>query len=307
MSDFPDRSRRLERLTSRSARREAAVPLGALLTAVLVGGMAVRWWLLQRAYLIPDADQTIVSLMARHIEAGEHPVFYWGQPYTGSGEAYVLAGLFRVFGEHDLLPHLIPLAASLAWALLTVTLAWRLYGQGVAALCATFLVFPSNLLIDWGAWAGSGYLEMMALGTGALLLALPSTKDHGDSGPFRLPAAFLLLGLGLWIQPLAAAYVLAVLALLCGRILAAIRAPATWARGVGQTVGCAAAFALGMAPLLIFNVQNDWATIAYLTQRGAHVGILTLMGRSLAWTGPALFGLAPATTSQTVFIQFLDA
>ncbi len=282
------------------------MPLWALLTAVLVVGLAVRWWLLQRAYLIPDADQTIVSLMARHIEAGEHPVFYWGQPYTGSGEAYVLAGLFRLFGENNLFPHLLPLAASLAWALLTVTLAWRLYGQGVAALCACFLIFPSNLLIDWGTWAGSGYLEMMALGTGALLLALPPLKETGSANPFRLPAAFLLLGLALWVQPLAAAYVLAVMALLGGRILAVFRAPALWPGGVGLTMVCTAAFAIGMAPLLIFNLQKDWATIAYLGRRGAHIGILTILGRSIVWAVPVLLGLAPTTTVQTVFTAFLD-
>ncbi len=307
MNDFSDRSRRIEWPIPQPARVEPPIPLWVLLTAVLVLGLAVRWWLLQRAYLIPDADQTIVSLMARHIEAGEHPVFYWGQPYTGSGEAYILAGIFRLFGENNLFPHLLPLAASLAWALLTVTLAWRLYGQGVAALCACILIFPSNLLIDWGTWAGSGYLEMMALGTGALLLALPPLKELGSANPFRLPAAFLLLGLALWVQPLAAAYVLAVLALLSGRILAAVRDPRGWASGVGLTVVCAAAFALGIAPLLIFNVQNDWLTIAYLTRRAAHIGFLTILGRSIVSACPVLLGLAPTTTVQSVFDQFLNA
>ncbi|MGH2344870.1 MAG: hypothetical protein ACRDG4_06560, partial [Chloroflexota bacterium] len=243
-------------------RSRVGLPLILLLVIMPAVGFAVRWWLLQRAYLIPDADQTIVSLMARHIEAGEHPVFFWGQPYTGSGEAYILAGLFRLFGEHDLLPHLVPLAASLAWAVLTISLAWRLYGQGVAVLCACFLAFPSNLLIDWGTWAGSGYLEMMALGTGAILLTLPLPADQGNRHPLRLPAAFLLLGLALWVQPLAAAYILAVLALLCGRILAALREPARWGSGLGFVIVCAAAFTAGMAPLLIFNLQNDWATLA---------------------------------------------
>jgi hypothetical protein len=306
LNDFPDRSRRIEWPSPQPVGAEPFVPLWVLLTAVLVLGLAVRWWFLQRAYLIPDADQTIVSLMARHIEAGEHPVFYWGQPYTGSGEAYILAGMFRLFGENNLLPHLLPLAASLAWALLTVTLAWRLYGPGVAALCAGFLIFPSNLLINWGTWAGSGYLEMMALGTGAILLVLPPLKDPENASPFRLPAALLLLGLALWVQPLAAAYVLAVLALLSGRIIAAVREPTRWASGIGLTVVCAAAFAIGMAPLLIFNLQNDWSTVAYLTRRSAHLGLLTILGKSVVSAIPVLLGLAPTTTVQSVFNAFLD-
>jgi len=286
-------------------RENAGLPLGWLLGAVLVVGFAVRWWLLWRAYLIPDADQTIVSLMARHIEMGERPLFYWGQPYTGSGDAYILAVLFRAFGEHDLLPHLTPLIASLAWMGLTVRLAWRLYGQGVAIICGALLTFPSNLLINWGTWAGSGYLEMMALGTGSLLLALPAAAGR-PRGPWRLPLAFLLLGLGLWVQPLAAAYLAAAGALLVGRAVAVARDRPRWPRGAALTLACGVGLTAGMAPLLSFNLRNDWATLAYLTQRGPHLDLMTVVDRALAWTGPVLLGLAPATTSQPVFTAFLD-
>ncbi|MGH2408905.1 MAG: hypothetical protein ACRDGS_00915, partial [Chloroflexota bacterium] len=275
MSGSPNRAFRVERNPSwilaqgpRAVTKPemTGVPLGWLLGAVLVVGFAVRWWLLWRAYLIPDADQTIVSLMARHIAMGDRPLFYWGQPYTGSGDAYILAVLFRIFGEQELLPHLTPLIASLAWAMLTVRLAWRLYGQGVAIICGALLAFPANLLIDWGTWAGSGYLEMMALGTGALLLALPSEEER-PSGPWRLPLAFFLLGLALWVQPLAAAYLVAVGSLLVGRIAAVGRDRSRWLRGAALTLACGLGLAAGMAPLLSFNLQDDWATLAFLTQR----------------------------------------
>ena len=286
-------------------RTPTAVPLGWILGVVLVAGFAVRWWLLWRSYLIPDADQTIVSLMARHIENGERPVFYWGQPYTGSADAYILALLFRIFGEHEVLPHLAPLVASLTWVVLTVRLAWRLYGQGIALICGALLIFPSNLLITWGTWAGSGYLEMMALGTGALLLCLPPGEGSPAAGGWRLPPAFFLLGVALWVQPLAAAYLAAVLSLLFGRMAAAARDRSRWLGGTIQTLACALGLIVGAAPLLIFNLQNHWATLAFLTQRGPHMGILTVAARTVAWTGPVLLGLAPATTSQPVFTQFL--
>ncbi|HEY8286079.1 MAG TPA: hypothetical protein VIJ28_16975 [Chloroflexota bacterium] len=314
MSASPNRALRVERNPSwvqteggqaDLGREKAGVPLGWLLGVVLLIGFAVRWWLLWRAYLIPDADQTIVSLMARHIETGDRPLFYWGQPYTGSGDAYIVAGLFRIFGEHELLPHLMPLIASLAWVMLTVRLAWRLYGPGVAIICGALLAFPSNLLINWGAWAGSGYLEIMALGTGALLLALPAPEEYSAS-PWRLPLAFFLLGLGLWVQPLAAAYLVAVMSLLFGRMAAAARDRSRWPRAVALSLTCGLALAAGIAPLLIFNLQNDWATLAFLTQRGPHLDLLTVAGRTLTWTGPVLLGLAPATTSQPVFTEFLD-
>ena len=164
---------------------------------MLLAGLAFRIYLLSRFYIVPDADQTIIALMARHVQQGELPVFYWGQPYTGAGDAYLGAALFALFGQHDALIHVPALAGSMAFVALNCVLAWRLYGPGIAILCALYLGIAPALLIDWGFWAGSGYLETMALGTGALLLALPPSDPFTPTRPWRrLPAAFLLLVAG---------------------------------------------------------------------------------------------------------------
>src|SRR4029077_2070869 len=61
-----------------------------------------------------DGDEAVVGLMARHIAfLGERPVFYWGQPYLGSLEAFSAAPLFRVFDSSTLLLKLVPTAYSL--------------------------------------------------------------------------------------------------------------------------------------------------------------------------------------------------
>ncbi|HXT34897.1 MAG TPA: hypothetical protein VN837_04900, partial [Chloroflexota bacterium] len=71
MSTSPNRTFRAERNPSPfvdgegripAVREKAGLLFGWLLGAGLVVAFAVRWWLLWRAYLIPDADQTIVSL-----------------------------------------------------------------------------------------------------------------------------------------------------------------------------------------------------------------------------------------------------
>lgn len=289
------------------ARATPQRPFFALLSAALLAALAFRLFLLSRYYVTPDADQTILGLMARHIQAGERPVFYWGQPYTGAAEAYLTAVLFAAFGQSDWLLHAAPLAASLAFVAATCTLAWRLYGMGVATLCALYLAFAPILLIEWGFWAGSGYLEMMALGSAALLLALPP-RGRVPHRWFRLPIAWFCLGLALWIQPSAIFYALAVLAVLAGRILAVLRSPRLWAAGLALASLSLVACALGAAPLLIYNLQHRGETLTFLTTRDtAHsLGIATVGARALLWTGPILLGLIPPTTDRLYLYRFLS-
>jgi hypothetical protein len=273
--------------------------------AALSVAAALRIYLLVQYHVIPDADQTILGLMARHVAQGERPIFYWGQPYTGSAEAYVTAALFSLFGQRDIVLHLVPLVASVIFVVLTLVLAWRLYGLGVAALCGLYLACAPALLVDWSLWAGSGYLEAMALGTAALLLTLPTPAMGGGRARLRLPAAFLLLGFAVWVQPIAGYYLIAVLVTLAGRIWAALRSPHRWPAGLALTCLCLAAFAAGMAPLLQFNLANHWTTLTFLTDRATHLDTLTVLSRALLWAGPVVLGLAPPTTDRTYFAQFL--
>ena len=281
--------------------------LVGLLIATVLASLAVRWVFLVRDYAIPDADQSVIGLMAHHILLGERPLFFWGQPYTGSIDAYVTAVLFALFGRHDLLLHIAPLTASLLFVLLTVVLAYRLAGFGVALLSALYLALAPTLLITWSLWAGSGYLEVMALGTGAFLLALPSYTGMPERGIWRLPAAYFLLGVAFWLQPIAVYYVLALLALRAGPARAAWQSPAARARVLGGAVACIAGFLLGTAPLLVYNLQHQWATMSYLANRGNHLDYLTVLLRTAIWTGPVVVGTMPATTSVSYFTAFIQA
>ena len=276
---------------------------------LLVVAIVFRSVLLSRYYITPDADQTVLGLMARHILAGERPVFYWGQPYTGAGEAYLTAALFAVFGQHDLLLHIVPFVASVLFTLAVSALAWRLYGPGIAVLSGIYLCFAPILLIEWGFWAGSGYLEMMALGTLSLILALPSRDGTKTQAWRRLPLCFLLLGAALWTQPTAVFYVLAVLSILVGPALRIIVAPGRWIGGLALSVSCLAMLALGMAPMLLYNIQNSGETLTFLLQRGAGSSLnpLTIMSRGLLWAGPVVLGAVPPTTDRTYLYHFLLA
>lgn len=67
-----------------------------LAVAVSVAFRAALLW----AEAVPfNSDEAVVALMARHILQGERPVFFYGQAYMGSLDAWLVAGAFRLFGE----------------------------------------------------------------------------------------------------------------------------------------------------------------------------------------------------------------
>ena len=62
---------------------------------LLLLGAGIR--LLYLVYPYMDADQAINGLMARHILLGEFPIFFYGQEYCGSIEAYLVSTVFLPF------------------------------------------------------------------------------------------------------------------------------------------------------------------------------------------------------------------
>src|SRR4030081_1555217 len=94
------------------------------LAAAVVVGLATRLLIIASPLGEIDGDEAVVGLMARHIAfLGERPVFYWGQPYLGSLEAFSAAPLFRVFDSSTVLLKLIPSGYSLGFLALSAILA----------------------------------------------------------------------------------------------------------------------------------------------------------------------------------------
>ena len=70
-------------------------PLGLCLLLTL----GIRLWLVVRTHGFIDGDEALVGIQAQHILHGELPTYYYGQPYMGSLEAYLLALIFAVAGS----------------------------------------------------------------------------------------------------------------------------------------------------------------------------------------------------------------
>ena len=73
-------------------------PLRDLIMILLIAAIG-RLLLLASGAVSFHSDEAVVALMARHINQGARPVFFYGQAYMGSLDAWLVALGFRLFGE----------------------------------------------------------------------------------------------------------------------------------------------------------------------------------------------------------------
>ena len=66
----------------------------------LIIAAVFKIWLVFSNSTTFNGDEAVIATMARHILQGAKPVFFYGQEYMGSLDAYLVAGGFAIFGEH---------------------------------------------------------------------------------------------------------------------------------------------------------------------------------------------------------------
>jgi hypothetical protein len=239
-----------------------------------------------------DGDEAVVGLMARHIAfVGERPVFYWGQPYLGSLEAFSAAPLFRLFDSSTELLKLVPTTYSLGFLVLSALLARELFGSGAALATAAYLALPPAMWAVWSTKARGGYAESVFLGEALLLVTLWLARS-----PTRKLAFLwgLVVGLAFWTHLLAVVYVVPALVYL------ALGRRREWSLGLSGLT--AAGVAIGTAPLIIENVTDGFLTVAALLQPpDLPVDPPAQFVRFFRVGVPVLLGLGQPTTSEVLF------
>ena len=258
---------------------------------VLVG-LALRLAIIASTLGEIDGDEAVVGLMARHIAfLGERPVFYWGQPYLGSLEAFTAAPLFRIFDSSTLLLKLVPTAYSLGFLVLCAAMARQLFGIGPGLVTAAYLALPPAMWAVWSTKARGGYAELLFLGQALLLVSLPLAR-----APTRRLAMLwgLLVGLAFWTHLLAVVYIVpALIYVLVGR-----RGRLPGSHLALMAIGAA----VGMLPLIIENVSDGFRTLAALLQPpDLPVDPAAQFVRFFRVGVPVLVGLGQPTTSQSMF------
>jgi len=180
------------------------IRIKAGLVGAIVVAVGLKMSLLAAGSVPFNADEAVVALMARHILQGERPVFFYGQAYMGSLDAYLVAVGFWLMGEKVWVIRVVQVILYLATLLSTAWLgkaAFRSWKVGVIA--AWLLAIPTVNLTLYTTASLGGYGEMLLMGNLILLVALRIAKNieaEEQNKCLWIWLAFgFLIGLGGWV------------------------------------------------------------------------------------------------------------
>ncbi len=285
-------------------KRKYASYLSPLWLCLLLA-LIVRVWVVVRTQGFVEGDEVLTGIQAQQILRGDLPIYFYGQPYMGSLEAYLIAPIFAILGSSTWTLRIEPILLSL----ILVWLTWRFahvladgahlspdarrFFATVAALIATLPPLYDDIaeLHTWG-----GYIEIFILILFLLISTLRLTQrwqanaSRGELA-WRWAGIGFLVGLGFWVYPLiisaavaSALWILGYAALAVYRHYRQHSEEARHAPGIllGPLKSLLLAFLaippalLGITPALIWGAQNNWANITYTLNLGG--GITQRMG-----------------------------
>jgi 4-amino-4-deoxy-L-arabinose transferase-like glycosyltransferase len=130
-----------------------------------------------------NGDEAIVALMARHILRGERPVFFYGQAYLGSTDAWLVAASFSIFGESVFAIRLVHIVLFAGVVLTTYLLARRyLQSEWGARAAMLWMALPPTMLTLYTTATLGGYTETLLFGNILLLMADDLVKQASLRG-----------------------------------------------------------------------------------------------------------------------------
>lgn len=254
-------------------------PLWLFLSIALV----LRVWLVMHTHGVIDGDEALVGIQAQHILQGERPLYFYGQAYMGSLEAYLVSILFVLFGSSVWVLRAEPILLSL----ILIWLTWRC--SHMLAKRAS-LSLQTTVVFTWSSTLSAailplydtiaelhilgGYIEIFVLML-LLMLSVSRLIDRWQAEASRKELALrwcgvgFLIGLGFWIDPLVICAVVAV------AIWIAWGSVGMWRLGRLGFYDSIPAFAvipsalIGALPALYWGAQNHWANVTYVFQQGS--------------------------------------
>jgi len=244
---------------TQAKRTSPRIYLGLL--ACLLAGLGLRLYYSWKAYYL-TFDSATIGLMAQHILAGERPVFFYGQGYMGSLEAYLAAVCVHFFGPNDLAVSLAPIIFSLLWVLFTYGLFSEL-ADARTGLAAAATVALAGFYTMWYCVSNNGgYAPVFALGTFVLWRCVRVGRRQVSFGVLMGEVLFIGIAaaLGLWCGLVILPYLLTgAIWLLCylWRSASRIRTLAVFAGGGLLAAG-------GLLPSLL--IRSDFPTSGTVTQ-----------------------------------------
>ncbi|MDQ2902953.1 MAG: hypothetical protein M3Y81_05305 [Chloroflexota bacterium] len=261
----------------------------------LLLALAIRVYLVIHTHGVIDGDEALTGLQALGILHGDHPIYFYSQSYMGSLEAYFVAALFAIFGSSIWTLR----AEAILLSLVIVWLTWRLAASlaeharlpayarqwfiNVAALLAAIPPLYDTVA---ELRALGGYIETFVFMLLLLLSVLRLTerwraarisalsqetegreKVSTHEMAWRWAGIGLIVGLGLWTDPLIVSALLAAALWIAWNIFAQ---RVTFAHLLPAIAAIPTAI-IGLAPALVWGATHGWANVTYLVSLGSKV------------------------------------
>ena len=288
-----------------------------LIVAILLHA-GLKIWLLIREVVPFNSDEAVVALMARHILQGETPIFFYGQAYMGSADAYLVAAGFWIFGEQVWVIRLVQCLLYLGTILTTWWILSKWAGNPRAAAAAVLLLaIPAVNLTLYTTASLGGYGEALLLGNLVIIAGLslagllknPYGKNQRPKTALTALILGLLIGLGLWINGLTLVYALPVLFY----ILFTVIRNKSWQALATLTLSGLAGVLIGALPWWLYAAQNGFVSLtselfgsAIAVEAGtfgarvlSHFSSLVLLGSSAA------LGLRPTWAVRWILLPLI--
>ncbi len=199
-------------------------------------------------------EESLVGLMARHILAGDFVAVWWGQPYGGTLEIYILSLFTLLFGESVTVMRLVPIIISCAGLLSIFYLGRTLFNTKIALRAVFFLAIAPVFLLRLSIVPYSGYLTTLALGPWIILWTynVLFRKQRIDRIGWHYFGIGLFSGLLIWQHLVGASFFIASFLLLfvCQRRF--LFNPGFYVLAIG--------FFIGLFPLIVWNLSHYFAT-----------------------------------------------
>src|SRR6266851_1654476 len=255
----------------------------------LLFALLIRVWLLVHTRGVIAGDEAMVGLQAENILRGQHPIYYYGQPYMGSLEAYFAALLFAIAGISVWTLRAVSILLSVFLTFLT----WRLAGaladttslppyarrrfMVIAALVAA-LPPVYDAVIEMRMMGG--YIEAFVIIAWLLLAGFRLTQRWQAGASMRELALRwagigFLIGLGMWVNPLIVPAIAAIALWIGGYCVVQLwklslvtmseAKPGLYnlLKGLLLVVVAVPACLVGFAPAIYWGAKNQWQNIAY--------------------------------------------
>ncbi len=180
------------------------------LFGAIVSAAGLKAWLIWMGAVPFNADEAVVALMARHILQGERPLFFYGQAYMGSLDAWLVAMGFAVLGQNIWVIRLVQTLLYLGTLITTAVLGKALFNsRPVGILAAWLMAIPAVNVTLYTTASLGGYGEALLLGNLILILTLRIVKllkRQETVQPWHWLAWGFLAGLGVWAFGLTLVY-----------------------------------------------------------------------------------------------------